>query len=106
MLLGTVPVGDFTRSYESLGAYVRWYEYGAKSIEQIITRPGKIGADMSPLAAILDDSDHAGQVHLPDEDLRRIHIWLDGNAPFYGTYSRDEQQAQHRGEAVALPEIQ
>ena len=99
-------MGDFTRSYESLRAHVRWYEYGAKSIEQIITRPGQIGADMSPLAAILDDSDHAGQVRLGDEDLRRIYIWLDGNAPFYGTYSGAQQQAQHRGEVVPPPRIQ
>lgn len=106
LALTDVPVGNFTRSYESLRPHVRWYEFGGNSIEQIITRPGQVGADMSPLAAILDDSDHAGQVRLGDEDRRRIYIWLDGNAPFYGTYGRAEQQAQHRGEEVAPPRIQ
>ena len=58
------------------------------------------------LKEILDDPNHADQVRLGDEDRRRIYIWLDGNAPFYGTYGAQQHQAQLAGEAVAAPQVQ
>jgi len=100
------PAGSFTRSYESLRPYVRWYEWGGRSIGQVVTRPGRIGADASPLSAILDDPAHTDEVALSKEDRRRINIWLDGNAPFYGTYGEEEQAAQLLGKAVPPPQIQ
>lgn len=93
----------FTKAYGNLKPYVRWHEWGGQSISQIATRPGHNGADESPLSAILDDPTHAPEVKMPDADRRRLYLWLDANAPFYGTYSRDEQLAQQKGEAVALP---
>ena len=98
--------GTFSESYENLRSYVRWYEWGNHTIHRIVTRPGHMGADSSPLTKILNDATHAREVHLTDEDRRRLHIWLDGNAPFYGTYSRDEQLAQHSGKAVQPPRVQ
>jgi len=62
-------------------------------------------SDMSPLVGILADEHHAGELSLPDEDLRRIYLWLDGNGSFYGSYSRREQLAQHRGEAIPPPAL-
>jgi Tol biopolymer transport system component len=100
------PQDTFSRSYENLKPYVRWYEWGEASIRQIVTRPGEGGADRSPLVKVLDDSNHAEAVKLSDADRRLIYLWLDGNAPFYGTYGADQQQAQQRGEAVLPPEIQ
>jgi len=100
------PSGTFTRSYEGLKPFVRWYEWGGKTIRPITTRPGEMGADASPLARILDDPTHAKHVTLPVEDRRRIYVWLDGNAPFYGTYDRASQIAQRNGEAVAPPAVQ
>jgi hypothetical protein len=99
-------VGDFTKSYQSLRPYVRWYEWGGKSISQIATFPGHSGADESPLTEILNDSTHAPEVRLSREDRRRIYIWLDGNAPFYGTYGGDERRAQLAGQLVLPPRIQ
>lgn len=101
--LTSEPAGTFSRSYESLKKYVRWYEWGGNSIEQIVTRPGRSGADESPMLKVLTDSTHAKHVHLPDEDLQRLHIWLDGNAPFYGTYEHEQQLAQKNGLAVPPP---
>lgn len=98
--------GHFSQSYESLTPYVRWHEWGGASINQTATRPERIGADESPLTRILDDPTHAGEVHLSVEERRRIYIWLDGNASFYGTYGEKEQLAQKRGEAVAPPALQ
>jgi len=100
------PAGAFTRSYEGLRPYLRWYEWGGKSIRHITTRPGHIGADESPLSKILVDDTHTRHVKLSDDDRRRIYIWLDGNVPFYGTYGEEEQQAQRSGEAVPPPRVQ
>ena len=96
----------FTRSYQNLKAFVRWHEWGQDTIIPIVTRPGHLGADESPLTKILADEIHADRVNLPDEDLRRIYVWLDANAPFYGTYSQAEQDAQLAGKPVLPPEVQ
>ena len=98
--------GHFSRSYESLKPYVRWYEWGGATITPVVTSPGRIGADESPLLKILDDESHATTVSLTDEDRRRICIWLDGNAAFYGAYREDEQLAQKKGERVPPPALQ
>ncbi|MDP2898724.1 MAG: hypothetical protein Q8Q12_19475 [bacterium] len=100
------PAGHFTRSYESLKPHVRWHEWGGASISGTVTRPGRLGADESALARILDDATHSEAVKLSDADRRRIYIWLDGNASFYGTYGEEEQLAQKKGERVPPPKLQ
>jgi hypothetical protein len=75
----------FSISYNKLAPHVRWYEWGDKSISQITTKPGECGADMSPLTKIIKDADHKDVfIKMSDEDKRRIYLWLDANAPFYG----------------------
>jgi len=106
LVLTGEPAGSFTRSYESLRPYVRWYEWGGASITQTVTRPGRGGADESPLSKILDDPTHAEHVKLPEADRLRFYVWLDGNAPFYGTYRPAAQAAQRSGEPVSPPELQ
>ncbi len=106
LVLTNVPAGTFSKSYESLKKYVRWYEWGPSSITQIVTRPGRIGADHSPLLNVLKDSIHSEHVHLSKEERRRIYIWLDANAPFYGTYEPAQQLAQKDGQAVQPPLLQ
>jgi len=100
------PKGSFTRSYESLKPYVRWYEWGGASIQEIGTRPGHIGADESRLLRIIQDKTHAEHVNLPKDDYLRLCIWLDGNVPFYGTYEKEAQLAQQAGHIVPPPSIQ
>jgi hypothetical protein len=100
------PAGDFTRSYESLRPYVRWYEWGGASITQIVTQPGRGGVDESRLSKILDDPTHAEHVKLPEADRLRIYVWLDGNAPFYGTYDAAARAAQRNGQVVSPPGLQ
>ena len=106
LVLTGEPTGTFNQSYESLKKYVKWYEWGGNTIEPIVTRPGRSGADESPLLKVLADSTHVERVHLPDEDLQRLHIWLDGNVPFYGTYEQEQQLAQKNGQAVHPPLMQ
>ena len=52
------------------------------------------------------DGVHAGPAGLPDEERRRIYLWLDGNGSFYGTYGEDEELAQKRGERIPPPRLQ
>ena len=92
--------GEFSKSYNNLRKYVRWYEWGDQSIAQTVTRPGHMAADESPFFKVLDDKNHWGQVPLSDADRLRLCVWLDGNAAFYGTYSQQEQTAQRDGQAV------
>lgn len=106
LVLTGEAAGTFSKSYESLRPYVKWYEWGGASITQLVTRPGHIGADESPLIKVLADSTHAEHVKLSAEDQRRLYIWLDGNAPFYGTYEKARQLAQKAGKAVSPPLIQ
>ncbi len=106
LVLTGEPSGPFTRSYMGLRPYVKWYEWGEASFEPIVTRPGNIGADISPLTAVLADAVHANHLELGEADRQRLNIWLDGNVPFYGTYGVDEQRAQQGGKAVSPPALQ
>ncbi len=103
--LTAAPSEQFTRSYENLKPHVRWYAWG-EGIEGDVTRPGHMPADESPLTKVLDDAHHAGKVHLTDRERHRIYLWLDGNAAFYGTYSKPARLAQRRGGAVPPPKLQ
>lgn len=105
-VLTSEPAKTFTRSYESLRPYVRWYEWGGESIQEIGTRPGHSGADESRLLKILKDATHAEHVRLPPEDYMRLCIWLDANVPFYGTYEKEAELAQKAGQAVPPPPVQ
>ena len=100
------PAKGFTRAYQGLKPYLRWYEWGGASISQIATHPGHIGADESPLTRLLDDPTHRPALQWTDPERRRLYLWLDANVPFYGTYSREEQLAQFKGEAIPTPRAQ
>jgi hypothetical protein len=65
-----------------------------------------LGADASPLSAILVGQKHRKHVDLPERDLRLIYLWLDAHVPFYGTYEEDALAAQQRGLAVSPPALQ
>ena len=106
LVLTNEPAGTFSKSYESLKQYVRWYEWGGSTITEIVTRPGRIGADQSPLLKVLKDPIHTQHVHLPKEARRRLYIWLDANVPFYGTYEQAQQLAKKDGQAVPPPLLQ
>ena len=104
--LTSVLEGHFSKSYKSLEPYVRWFEWGGDSITNLATRPGRSATTESPLVKILGDAAHTEHVRLSEEEKRRIYIWLDGNAPFYGTYSQEENVAQRSGKKVLPPKLQ
>lgn len=71
------------------------FERGDASISQIATHPGQ-AANESPLARVLVDSTRA-RIEFPDDPLRRVCLWSDANAPFYGTYDKSQHAAQRNG---------
>lgn len=106
-VLDGAPSGEFTRSYESLRPYVRWFEWGGGGIDAFVaTRPGQMPADESPLFAVLRDERHAEAARLSDEEVRRLYLWADGNAAFYGTYDEGDRLAARRGASVPLPGLE
>jgi len=106
LILTGQPADPFTQSYDNLRPFVRWHEWGGESISPIVTRPGRQGTDESPLVRILTDDNHHEAVQLPESDRRRLYLWLDGNAPFYGTYEEDQLRAQQLGQAIGPPAVQ
>ena len=96
----------FTDSYVHLRPFVRWYEWGDESISQTTTLPNHGGADESPLLRILVDENHVESVRMTDEEQRRLQLWLDGNAAFYGLQDDEGRRLQRRGEPSEIPKLQ
>jgi hypothetical protein len=93
--------GTFSVAYKSLRPFVQWPSYDAAA-----TRPGELGADLSPLSAILTGEPHRRRVELPDEHLRILYLWLDAQVPFYGTYEENDLAAQRLGLPIPPPPLQ
>jgi hypothetical protein len=100
------PQGDFTVSYQNLRPYVHWFEWGGDEVDAIVTQPGRMPSDISPLVGILEDEHHYGKMDLREEERRRLYLWLDGNASFFGVYARDALLAQLHGQAIEPPSVQ
>jgi len=90
LVLAGEPNDRFTRSYNNLAPYLL-------APGDTITRPGKLGADISPLTGILAAEAHRAYVDLPDEQRRILYLWLDSNVPFFGTYEEQDLPAQLQG---------
>lgn len=100
------PDPPFTVSHNQLKPYVRWFEWGEQSIDQVITRPGRMPSDVSPLVAAIQDATHAAEIRLTENDKRALYLWLDGNASFHGVYSEAERLAQIEGRSIPPPALQ
>ncbi|GAB4131908.1 hypothetical protein JCM17478_01380 [Thermopirellula anaerolimosa] len=99
------PAAPFIASYQNLRPYLRWYEWGGSTISEIVTQPGRMGADESPLWRVLADENHQQVIQLSDAERRCLALWMDANVPFYGTYDRRDQGRQLAGESVPLPPL-
>ncbi len=98
-LSGDIEENGFSRAYNNLAAEFGFYfqvTNGSFHIDGSRTIPGEFGARASKLMTHLTES-HP-EVHLTDEELRRLIIWLDANSEFYGAYESIE--AQQHGEIV------
>ncbi len=114
------PLGHFTRSYhalmEDLNAFwghgtnpdnARKFlvpRFGGRNQIQVTPPGGLYGARGSRLMQMLR-AGHEG-VELSDEELRRLALWIDLNAIFFGVHEAEAQERMRRGELVGMPEIQ
>ena len=78
--------------------------FGARNQVQITPPGGMYGARGSRLIKILRKGHN--DVKLSADDLRRLAVWIDLNAIFYGVNLPADQARMRRGETVGMPEIQ
>ena len=95
----------YTRSYNELRKYLRWYEWGGSNFREIATFPGENGSDISLLSNIINDEHHRS-IGLTDSERRAFYLWMDILVPFYGVYDENEQTFQQDGKRITLPELQ
>ena len=94
--------GPVDMSYNALEPYVFYFAGGMSgtTVKPIHggsrTIPERFGARYCRMGKALLDDDHRGKI--PEEDYRRVVLWLDSNSPRLGAY-RDEQK-QIEGEVV------
>ena len=120
LVLTGEPEGHFSRSYLALmqDANAFWGggtnpdnaqkylvpRFGGRNQIQVTPPGGLYGARGSRLMKLLREG-HEG-VQLSDEELRRLAMWIDLNALFYGVHEPADQERMRRGEVVGMPEIQ
>ncbi len=95
----------YTRSYEELRDYLRWYEWGGENFREIATFPGECGADISPLSSVINNDTHK-DIGLTDEERRDLYLWMDALVPFYGVYDWGQQSLQQDGQRIEMPALQ
>ena len=78
--------------------------FGGRNQIQVTAPGGLYGARGSRLMKLLRE-EHAG-VKLGADDLRRLAMWMDLNAIFYGVNLPADQRRMLRGETVGMPPIQ
>ena len=78
--------------------------YGGRNTIQVSEPGGKYGSIGSRLMSLLQKG-HEGVKLSPDE-MRKVSIWIDLNAIFYGVNDPEDQERMRRGELVAMPKIQ
>lgn len=95
-------VGKRTNPQQARQALVP--RFGARNQVQITPPGGLYGARGSRLMKMLRTGHQ--KVVLGDEELRRLAMWIDLNAVFYGAYTPERQARQLKGETLAMPDIQ
>jgi hypothetical protein len=97
----------FTPAYRALAKHVKYSEWIVDHRDfrtancEPITRPGFFGAVASPLTRLLETKH--GDVELSEDEWDRLITWMDANALFYGTFDKEDQERQRRGERIAGP---
>ena len=78
----------WTAAYRNLQQDAWYFSGRDKEHGQKTTRstPGEIGAVAAPLYQMLTTGSHKDKVALSQEEMARITLWLDLNAPFLATY--------------------
>ena len=99
--------GRYTASYNALARRVPYSSWEGANLAancEPMSQPGHFGARGSPLMDMLLAGHN--DVALSPDDLERLVTWMDANALFYGTFNREDQARQQRGERIDGPELQ
>ncbi|MHB8902208.1 MAG: HzsA-related protein, partial [Thermoguttaceae bacterium] len=90
------PSGSEFDQVRGMSPYVEWIwtiNGAEKNVLEIA--PRRWGSPASRLGEILrtghPDEDGKARVNVPDEDRRRVYLWMDLNVPYYGTSSSTHQ---------------
>ncbi len=108
MLHGS-PSGAEYDSVRGMSPYVEWiWTINGAETNILEIAPRRWGSPASKLAEILRGGhpDQNGQpmVNVPDEDRRRVYLWMDLNIPYYGT-SSSQHTAQLGSRHMLPPEL-
>ena len=81
-----------------MSPYVEWiWTINGAETNILEIAPRRWGSPASKLAEIIrsghPDKDGKPQVNVPDEDRRRVYLWMDLNIPYYGTSSSNHKAA-------------
>jgi hypothetical protein len=103
------PQGAYTVSYNALAPRVSYSAWGKggdfrQTNSEPLSTPGFFGARGSPLMKMLLAGHE--KVQLTPEEIDRLVTWMDANALFYGTFDREDQARQQRGEKIAGPKLE
>jgi hypothetical protein len=110
VVLSGEPQGHYTVSYNALARLVPYSDWAGRPGDfrvvnsEPTTRPDFFGARGSRLTPLLGKEHY--DVQLTPEEFDRLVTWMDVNALFYGTFDRQDQARQKRGERIAGPKLQ
>lgn len=90
------PSGAAYDKVRGMSPYVEWiWTINGSETNILEIAPRRWGSPASRLAEIIRSGhpDKAGQprVNVPDEDRRRVYLWIDLNIPYYGTSSSNHK---------------
>jgi len=90
------PVGPRGDAARGMSPYAEWiWTINGAGHNVLEIAPRRWGSPASKLADIIrtghPDKDGKPRVHVPDEDRRRVYLWLDLNVPYYGTSSSNHK---------------
>jgi hypothetical protein len=105
MLHGSPSGAEYDRT-RGMSPYVEWiWTINGAETNILEIAPRRWGSPASKLAEILRSGhpDQNGQpmINVPDEDRRRVYLWMDLNIPYYGTSS--SQHTAQLGSRHMLP---
>jgi hypothetical protein len=90
------PSGPEYDKVRGMSPYTEWiWTINGAGHNVLEIEPRRWGSPASKLAEIIrsghPDEDGKPRVDVPDEDRRRVYIWLDLNVPYYGTSSSNHK---------------
>ncbi|MFA6563153.1 MAG: hypothetical protein WCV00_14680 [Verrucomicrobiia bacterium] len=90
------PSGAEYDKVRGMSPYVEWiWTINGSETNILEIKPRRWGSPASKLAEIIrsghPDKDGQPRVKVPDEDRRRVYLWMDLNIPYYGTSSSNHK---------------